>query len=69
MSTGTEPRLTQAQELWLQGFIFAVSEYAVWHDGEQFVGVMRRPIGDVIEEQRLRLLSEDFVRYSPASAQ
>lgn len=33
-----------------QGYIDAITNYAVWRDGEQYVGVLQTPLKEVIEE-------------------
>ena len=33
-----------------QGYIDAMRNYAVWNDGVQYVGVMRRPLQEAIDE-------------------
>ena len=37
-------------EMYKRGYKDAVSNYAVWNDGEQLVGVMRRPLKTVLQE-------------------
>lgn len=32
------------------GYIDALNNYAIWKNGEQFIGVMARPLKEVIEE-------------------
>lgn len=35
---------------YVQGLIDATKEWSVWNDGERTIGVMRKPLNDVIEE-------------------
>ena len=48
--------LSRSQKvIWFEGWKAAVIYYAVWKDGEQLVGVMQRPLADVIEQKRKML--------------
>lgn len=38
------------ERVYREGYKHAVENYAVWKDGEQFVGVLRRPLKKVLEE-------------------
>lgn len=33
-----------------QGYIDAISNYAVWRDGVQYVGILQTPLKEMIEE-------------------
>ncbi len=35
---------------YVKGWAEGVRSYAIWSDGEQFVGVMHKPLFDVLEE-------------------
>ena len=36
------------KEAWLAGYAEAVRNYAIWNNGEQFVGVQSRPLKQVL---------------------
>ena len=38
------------REMFRQGYESCLREYAVWNNGEQLVGVRRRPLADVLAE-------------------
>lgn len=49
----------------LEGSIEAIKLYAVWNNGEQFVGVLRKPLGAVLQpyqEEIDRLKAEIYER-------
>ncbi len=46
-----EYALQKLKEKWYkEGYKDAVTNYAVWRDGEQFIGVLQRPLKTVFEE-------------------
>lgn len=52
MLLGTEEKQDTLDEAYRRGYIDALSNYAVWRDGQQYVGVLARPLKEVIEEVR-----------------
>jgi hypothetical protein len=47
-----EAVLKALEDSYREGYADAITNYAVWHDGKQTVGVMARPLKEVIEEVR-----------------
>jgi hypothetical protein len=47
---GQHKPLSPLTQHYRAGYKAAVRDYAVWHDGEQFVGVQHRPLKQVLEE-------------------
>ena len=45
-----------SEKWYKQGYVDAVTNYAVWHDGQQLVGVMRRPLREVLTEVEQSLI-------------
>jgi hypothetical protein len=46
-----EKTLSEAEETaYRQGYIDALKNYAIWKNGEQFVGCLERPLKEVINE-------------------
>ena len=43
-------RYGKSSNEFIRGFISAMKEYAIWHDGIQTIGVMRRPLYETIRE-------------------
>ncbi len=48
---GAETAIRKLQDAkYKEGYSDAIKNYAVWNNGEQFVGVMRRPLKTVLQE-------------------
>lgn len=47
----------------IYGYLAAMETFAIWHDGEQYVGVMQTPLKEAMQHA-VSELSEDYYRDS-----
>ena len=50
VKSGARKAFPAEKQLYKDGYSDAVTEYAVWKDGEQFVGVLQKPLSQVLQE-------------------
>jgi len=48
-------RTRSEQVSYIEGIMSGITTYAVWSDGKQYVGVMRKPLDEVLRPYKVKI--------------